>query len=141
MDRAVERRANGRSSDGWRVSAALLPLHRRVRRLRGGHAASSGCLCSARNGLSSLLRLVRLWRAYELVAESQEDARQQRLGEDVSDLLLRADPLQGDAPPRDLLADEVVADVDVLAAAVQRVRVAHGDGGLVVAQHQRHGGR
>src|SRR6478752_5614314 len=124
----------------WCSCGAHTSWSRNRRKMRGSSvlvrmSATCSCvlihcraICSARNGLSSLLRLVQLWRAYELVAESQEDARQQRLGEDVGDLLLRADPLQGD-----LQRTQWALQPAPTGAAVARIRVGRGIAGRCAA--------
>ena len=63
------------------------------------------------------------------------------IGEDVSKLVVRAHPLHSDRSCLDLLANEVMADVDVLGSLVVGVVPRHIDGTLVVAEHAPGGRR
>ena len=75
---------------------------------------------------------------HELIAKSVEDVGPNRLGEDVSQLVLRGDPVEFDATLVNVLSNEMMPHVDVLGALVMLVACCECDGGLVV--HVDHGG-
>ena len=82
------------------------------------------------------VRLVRSEGSDELVTKLDESASWQRFGEDVGELLVGRNPLQGYEFGVHLLANKVVLDGNVFAVAVRTVVVRQSDGTLVVAQDQ-----
>ena len=64
------------------------------------------------------LSLLALTAEHESIPEPLEEQRAKRLGHDIGNLLLGADPLNDESFLLHFLADEMVADVDVLAARV-----------------------
>ena len=65
-----------------------------------------------------MLELLIVSVSEDAVAETGEEDGAERLREDVGLLLLRRHPLHVDLSRSDVLADEVVSDVDVLRACV-----------------------
>ena len=82
---------------------------------------------------------------HQFVSYTREWLRLQRFGEYVRQLLLGAHPCDSDGSCLNLLANEVMPQVNVLGAIVMRIIARHGDGTLVVTEHaegsrREHGG-
>jgi hypothetical protein len=73
-------------------------------------------------------------RSNDAVSELDEQSRRESFGENVSDLLVSGYPLKSDELAIDLFTNEVMLDIDMLAARMEGVSVGHRDGALVVAE-------